>query len=141
MRVRTDGVNASARAGITSGRTPESRRSLWGGIVDLIARAFAAILEGVIQTDPVTSLMGEGLISRTDVREWAGARKNQLKTHPTQVKRNLGATGNGGIEDNNTVVLWVAGVVERESSVSEKSFPRISSRCDVLVSLIKVPIN
>ena len=51
-------------------------------------------------------------------------KKDQLGTYPAQVVRSGGAAGNGGKEDNNAVVLGVAGVVRREGSVSEKSRAR-----------------
>ena len=70
----------------------------------------------------MTSLVSERLMSQTDVREnGRGRKKNQLKTHPAQVERSSSPAGNGGKEDNNTVVRRVAGVVLRESSISEKS--------------------
>ena len=54
-------------------------------------------------------------------------KKNQLKTHPAQVVGSSSPAGNGGKEDNNTVVCGVAGVVLRESSISEKSCARTRS--------------
>jgi len=48
MRARTDRVNAFSRAGITFRRAAGSRRPLCGGIVDLVAVIFAAVLKGVV---------------------------------------------------------------------------------------------
>ena len=67
MRVLTDGVNACRTAGITASRAARGERRLCGGIADVVTGTGAATLEGIVQTEPVTSHMSERLMSRTDV--------------------------------------------------------------------------
>ena len=122
VRVLTDRVKAWRTACITTSRAAKGGRGLCRGIADEVTGSGAAALESMVQTDPVTNLVSERLMSRTDVREnGLGRKKNQLKTHPAQVVGSGSPAGNRGEEDNNTVVYGVAGVGPRESSISEKS--------------------
>ena len=57
----TDGVNTATAAGVTSSGAAESGGGLRGSVRDGVSRASAATLEGVIQTNPVTGLVSEGL--------------------------------------------------------------------------------
>ena len=56
-----DGVNAATGAGVAAGGAAECLGGLSGGVRDLVAGAGAAALEGVVETEPMTSLVGEGL--------------------------------------------------------------------------------
>ena len=57
-----DGVNAAARASVTTGRATTGGRSFRRGIGDLVTRSTAAALEGMVETDPVSDLVGEHLV-------------------------------------------------------------------------------
>ena len=56
-----DGVNAGARAGVAASGAAERLGSLSGGVRDLVAGAGAAALEGVVEANPVTGLVGQSL--------------------------------------------------------------------------------
>lgn len=55
-----DGVNTGGRAGVTAGGAARSGRSLCRGVGDRVTSAGASALESVVETNPVTSLVGEG---------------------------------------------------------------------------------
>ena len=57
-----DGVNARARAGVAASGSAERLGSLSGGVRDLVAGAGAAALEGVVETNPVASLVRQSLL-------------------------------------------------------------------------------
>ncbi len=56
-----DGVDAGARAGVAAGGAAGRGGRLSRGVADLVSRTAAAALEGVVQADPVTNLMGDSL--------------------------------------------------------------------------------
>lgn len=57
----TDGVNTTAGAGVTTSGASRSGRGLRGSIGDGVTTAGAPTLEGVVETDPVTDFVGDGL--------------------------------------------------------------------------------
>ena len=59
--IRTDGVKAATRAGVTGSRAAESGRGLGGSVVDGVAGCSTAALERVEQTDPVADFVSESL--------------------------------------------------------------------------------
>ena len=64
VHVVVDGVNAAARASVTTGRATTGGRSFRRGIGDLVTRSTAAALEGMVKTDPVSGLVCQSLIAR-----------------------------------------------------------------------------
>lgn len=99
----TDGVNTSARASVTTDGASGSSAGLRRSVGDGVARARAATLEGVVETDPVANLMSQGL---------------------TAVVVGDRATGEGANVDNNTIVLRSGLVRGGESSISQEAAAR-----------------
>ena len=64
VHVVVDGVNATARASVTTSRATTGGRSFRRGIGDLVTRSAAAALEGMVKTDPVSGLVCQSLIAR-----------------------------------------------------------------------------
>ena len=56
-----DGVYTSARAGVTAGGAAKGRHLLGGGVGDTVAGSAAAALEGVVEANPVTGFVRQGL--------------------------------------------------------------------------------
>jgi hypothetical protein len=81
--VATYGVNTCRCASITASGAAVSSRGFSRSVGDGIARAGAAALESVVETDPVSSLVCEGL---------------------TLVIVGRGSSGNRGIQHHNTVI-------------------------------------
>ena len=73
-----DGVNAAARASVTTGRATTGGRSLRRGVADLVTRAAATTLESVVETDPVSSLVGESLSMANKVSDF---QPNEMKRY------------------------------------------------------------
>lgn len=68
-----NGVQASvAGARVATSRAARGGTALGGSIGDLIASARASALEGVVQTEPVTSLVGSSLAKVEALRRTAG---------------------------------------------------------------------
>ena len=61
VHVVADGVNTGAGACVAADGATVRGLALRGGVRNAVAGAAAAALEGVVETEPVTSLMGEGL--------------------------------------------------------------------------------
>lgn len=61
-----DGVDTSARAGVTASGATCGGRSLRSGVTHLIASAAATALEGVVETDPVSGFVCQGLRTMED---------------------------------------------------------------------------
>lgn len=61
LQGRTDGVDATARAGVAARGATEGRGSLGRGVRDGVTRGSAATLEGVEETEPVSSFVSESL--------------------------------------------------------------------------------
>ena len=78
-----DGVNAGARAGVAASGAAERLGSLSGGVRDLVAGAGAAALEGVVETDPVTGLVGQSLWKEARSASPHDARYAGLHTRPS----------------------------------------------------------
>lgn len=93
-------VNTSARAGVAAGGAARSSGGLRRGVANVVARAGAATLESVVETEPVTGLVRQALALVV-----VGSR----------------TAGNRRVEDDNAVVLGVACVVGGEGSITKKS--------------------
>lgn len=63
-----DGVDARAGARVTARGAAVRGLALSRGVRDAVAGAGAATLEGVVETDPVTSLVGQSLRDDIPVR-------------------------------------------------------------------------
>ena len=61
VHVVVDGVNAGAGAGVAADGASVGGLVLRGGVSNAIVGGAAAALEGVVETEPMTSLVGEGL--------------------------------------------------------------------------------
>jgi hypothetical protein len=84
LHVVVDGVNTTARASVTASGASRGRGGLGRGVRDGVAGAGASTLEGVVETEPVTSLVGE---------------------RAAEVVVGSRATGDRGEEHDNTVIL------------------------------------
>ena len=65
VHVVADGVNTGAGACVAADGATVRGLALRGGVRNAVAGAAAAALEGVVETDPVTRLVGESL--NTDI--------------------------------------------------------------------------
>lgn len=89
VHVVADGVETSlARARVTANGASRGGRRLSGGVGDEVAVAGAAALEGVVETEPVADLVGDGV---------------------AEVVVGGAAAGNGGREDGAPIVVEVVG--------------------------------
>ena len=61
VHVVVDGVNAGAGAGVAADGASVGGLVLRGRVSNAIVGGAAAALEGVVETEPMTSLVGEGL--------------------------------------------------------------------------------
>lgn len=101
VHVVVDGVNTAAGARVTTNGASRAGAGLGRGVGDTIARAGAATLEGVVETEPVTGLVGGGL---------------------AEVEADGRATGEGVLEDGAAVTDEGAGAgggAGREVAVSQ----------------------
>lgn len=102
LHVVVDGVNAAARASVTVSGAARGRGGLGRSVRDRVAGAGASTLEGVVETEPVASLVGK---------------------RAAEVVVGSRAAGDRGEEHDNTVILggtrvagWEGGVAEETSA-------------------------
>ena len=100
VHVVPDAVNTAAGAAVLTNGASRGGGGRGGSVADKVARARAAALEDVVETEPVANLVGEGAALVV-----GGER----------------ATGVGVPLDNDTVVLGSAGVVPGEGGVAEQA--------------------
>jgi hypothetical protein len=108
VHVVVDGVNGPTGAGITRSGATIGGGSLRRGIGDRVTTG-ASTLEGVVEPDPVSDLMGRG------ASEVVGGKVTSRK---------------GLVENNDTVILGTDRVVEREGGVTEETLAISSSETD-----------
>lgn len=109
VHVVVDGVDTGAGAGVTAGGASRGKGRLGRGVRNLVAGAAAATLESVVETDPVTGLVGEG---------------------PAEVEVGGGTAGDGGEEDDDTIVGGVGSVVRGEGGVAQKTLVNAAGETD-----------
>lgn len=115
-----DGVDTAAGACVTAGGASRGGGSLSGGVADTVTRAGATALESVVETNPVTDLVGNSL-SR-GYRQPNPRSLESCNANLALVVVGGAAAGDRGEEENNTVVGGGAGVVGGEGRVSEETF-------------------
>src|SRR5262249_32181997 len=94
-----DRIHAGLRAGVAALRAAEGGAALAGGVVDAVALAAAAALEGVVEAEPVADLVGRGV---------------------AQVVGGGAAAGERGEQHDHAVVGRVVRVVGREGRPAEQ---------------------
>lgn len=93
-------IDTLAGAGIASSGAARGGGSLSRGIGDEISASLTSALEGVVEANPVSDLVGRGA---------------------SQVEAILSTTRKGREENNNTVILGVGREVIRESGITEET--------------------
>jgi len=96
----TDGINTGSRAGVTASWATVSGARLSRCVANTVTASAASTLEGVVKTEPVASLVGESV---------------------AQVVRGSSSSWDGGVEDDNTIVLGSSRVARWEGGIAEKA--------------------
>ena len=116
------------RAGVTAGWATVSRRSFRSGVRNKIT-TIASVLEGVIKSNPVTSQVlaspHRRLHTQYDLPDF-------VSESSSEVVGCIGATGNGRVQDNNSVQFWSSSIRIWEGGVSQKSVTFASGEADVI---------
>lgn len=124
-----DGVNAGSRAGVEVHRAAERGLGLSGSISNEVA-VVAPVLESVLKTKPVASLVCEGLGMARKVSETQTA--SNVLTHPSKIKGSKRTTGDGVELEDDSVSCGVLCDVVGQVRVSQNTsigtlFPAVDS--------------
>lgn len=96
-----------------------SSRCFGRSIIDLVSRCRAATLEGMVESAPVTSFMGERL-QKGQIFRFLTLTVGE-KVYLAQVVIGGCAPGNSGEEQDDTIVLGLGRVIRWEGSISQEA--------------------
>ena len=124
-------ISSSTGAGVSRSRAAIGGAGLRRGVIDVVTWSAAAALEGVVQSHPVSNL-DDPVIS--PIPSTPSRRDRCLPgfvgESPTLVVRNRSPTRDGRVEDHDTIVFGVGGVVVREGGISQESGSLTRSKAD-----------